>query len=162
MVVNVFEHHLVCPDLHLCLRPAILVINFTAHSVFNPALPIYFVNKIFFFYFEDHSRDNSPLHDVVLQSAPGSPRGSYQNHRDSHSVHSVLQDIDLQSAPSSPSSSNVHSFIDSQHNVLQDVVIQSNSSPIGYRDDQKIIIDSVAQSRAPIPSWRPNYEPNTG
>lgn len=98
------------------------------------------------------------MHDVVLQSAPGSPRGSYQNHRDSH----VLQDIDLQSAPSSPSSSNVHPYLDSQHNALHDVVIQSNSSPIGYREDQKIIIDSVSQSRAPIPSWRPNYDPVTG
>lgn len=113
-----------------------------------------------FFNFKDHSRDNSPLHDVVLQSAPGSPRGSYQNHRDSH----VLPEIDIQSAPSSPSSSNVHSYLDSQHNVLHDVVIQSNSnsSPIGYREDQKLIIDSVTQSRAPIPSWRPNYDTVTG
>ncbi|KAJ6641929.1 Forkhead box protein K1 [Pseudolycoriella hygida] len=100
----------------------------------------------------DRSRDSSPLHDVVLQSAPGSPRGSYQNHRDSR----VLQDIDLQSAPSSPSSSNVHPYLDSQHNVLHDVVIQPNSSPSGYREDQKIIIDTV--TRAPIQSWRPNYD----
>ncbi|XP_037045585.1 forkhead box protein K1-like [Bradysia coprophila] len=102
----------------------------------------------------DHSRDNSPLHDVVLQSAPGSPRGSYHNHRDSH----ALQDIELQSAPSSPSSSTVHPY-----NVLHEVIqSNSNSSPSGYREDQKLIIESVTQSRAPIPSWRPNYDPSTG
>lgn len=105
-------------------------------------------------FYLDHSRDNSPLHDVVLQSAPGSPRGSYHNHRDSH----ALQDIELQSAPSSPSSSTVHPY-----NVLHEVIqSNSNSSPSGYREDQKLIIDSVTQSRAPIPAWRPNYDASTG
>ncbi|XP_055380848.1 uncharacterized protein LOC129611647 isoform X2 [Condylostylus longicornis] len=44
----------------------------------------------------DNSRESSPLHDIVLQSAPGSPGGvSYQNHHNSDNHgHEGIKEID--------------------------------------------------------------------
>lgn len=35
-----------------------------------------------FFFSTDNSRENSPLNDVIMQSAPGSPGSNNYNHRE--------------------------------------------------------------------------------
>lgn len=37
-------------------------------------------------HFVDNSRENSPLHDIIMQSAPGSPDNYHNKHTDSHCI----------------------------------------------------------------------------
>lgn len=74
---------MVCPDLRLFRR----VIWVNNENISLNFVHLFFVGKISQFFTKIHtffcsvdnlSAENSPLHDIVLQSAPGSP-GSYPN-----------------------------------------------------------------------------------
>ncbi|XP_055922203.1 forkhead box protein K1-like isoform X2 [Eupeodes corollae] len=49
----------------------------------------------------DNSRESSPLHDIVLQSAPGSPGMSYQGHLENHSAEDLMYNSQSVMQPSS-------------------------------------------------------------
>ncbi|XP_055857781.1 forkhead box protein K1 [Episyrphus balteatus] len=84
----------------------------------------------------DNSRESSPLHDIVLQSAPGSPGMSYQGHLENHSAEDLMYNSQT---VMQPSSYNAHS----QYNKSPYHISAHNSST---GQQQSIIVSTSGQT----------------